>query len=228
MTVQAIEPTQVGQEMQVLGMAAAMAAQSLHPVSRALVQAAQQRGVAGQWAVRDLQELPGLGLQALVQQADGTGPTWLLRLGSARHAGLTSPEGGGLLDGSGSVWLALIDDAGQSHEWARFVLAEDLRAHSSAAVAGLRQAGMGVYLLSGDRADAVARLAASVGITDWRAECAPADKLAAWPWWETGSTLGRCWRRRTPLSPLVGQCRWHRHGRILWCLGMISGRWLGQ
>ena len=38
---------------------------------------------------------------------------------------------------------------------------------------------MGVYLLSGDRADAVARLAASVGITDWRAECAPADKLAA-------------------------------------------------
>ena len=179
MTVQAIEPTQVGQEMRVLGMAAAMAAQSLHPVSRALVQAAQQRGVAGQWAVRDLQELPGLGLQALVQQVDGTGPTWLLRLGSARHAGLTSPEGGGLLDGSGSVWLALIDDAGQSHEWARFVLAEDLRAHSSAAVAGLRQAGMGVHLLSGDRADAVARLAASVGITDWRAECAPADKLAA-------------------------------------------------
>jgi Cu2+-exporting ATPase len=36
-----------------------------------------------------------------------------------------------------------------------------------------------IHLLSGDRTAAVARIAADLGITDWRADCSPVQKVAA-------------------------------------------------
>ena len=180
MGIQAIEPAQGVPEAQALAMAAAMAVQSLHPVSRALVRAAQEQGVpASDWTVSNLQETPGQGLQALAQRADGSGSVWRLRLGSSRYTGCGQGSAGVPADASGSVWLAYLDDGGQPHLMARFAVAEDLRAHSASVVAALRQQGLAVQLLSGDRSEAVARLAERVGIAHWQAQCTPSDKLAA-------------------------------------------------
>jgi Cu2+-exporting ATPase len=60
-----------------------------------------------------------------------------------------------------------------------FDLSEDLRPEATAVMKALQQAGVGVQLLSGDRAPAVARLAAQAGIAHWQGDCSPQDKLDA-------------------------------------------------
>jgi cbb3-type cytochrome oxidase maturation protein len=71
------------------------------------------------------------------------------------------------------LWLAR-----PGHALVRFGFAERPRADAAAVVARLRDRGLAVRLLSGDRAPAVARLAASVGIADWQAGCSPIEKTA--------------------------------------------------
>ncbi|WP_084690606.1 heavy metal translocating P-type ATPase [Comamonas granuli] len=176
MAVQALQPAAAGQERQVLGMAAALAQHSLHPASRAILRLAQEQGVQGEWVAQDVQEEPGRGLRAQVWQADGTGPAWTLRLGSARHAGLDA--GAAPADGP-QVFLAATDGQGTARELARFALAEDVRAQTPQAVAALRSAGLDVHLLSGDRSAAVQRLAGQAGIAHWQGDCSPDDKLRA-------------------------------------------------
>jgi Cu2+-exporting ATPase len=46
-------------------------------------------------------------------------------------------------------------------------------------VAGLKARGMQVRILSGDREQAVAPIAAALGVADWQAGLKPADKIAA-------------------------------------------------
>jgi P-type Cu2+ transporter len=66
------------------------------------------------------------------------------------------------------------------HGWlASFELDEQLRPQAAHAVAALRQAGVAMQLLSGDRAANVARLARRLAIDTAQGECTPEDKLDA-------------------------------------------------
>jgi P-type Cu2+ transporter len=47
----------------------------------------------------------------------------------------------------------------------------------------LRAMGLGLKLVSGDRPAQVERIAAALGIEDWRAECTPVDKVALIEGW---------------------------------------------
>ena len=60
----------------------------------------------------------------------------------------------------------------------RFAFDEVIRTDAAATVARLRALGLEVHLLSGDRAASVARVAAELGITDWLAERSPVQKVA--------------------------------------------------
>lgn len=71
------------------------------------------------------------------------------------------------------LWLSRLDAAP-----VRFTFAERPRFDAAETIARLRAMGLRVRLLSGDRAGSVARVAAAVGIDDWRAECSPVDKVA--------------------------------------------------
>jgi len=62
---------------------------------------------------------------------------------------------------------------------ARFGLVEDLRAEAAMVVRALADAGLSVQMLSGDRPEAVQRVAAQAGITEARGACTPQEKLAA-------------------------------------------------
>lgn len=156
-----------------LSLAVALAHHSLHPVSRALVGAAQGTQSQG-WQVEELEEHSGLGLSALVRDAEGKLPARRLLLGSTRHTGLSGTGG----EGAGQwVFLAWQPEGGAPQELARFELTEDLRLEAPKVVTALRQAGVSVQLLSGDRSPAAALLAAQAGIEHWRGDCSPQNKL---------------------------------------------------
>ncbi len=134
-----------------LACAAAIAANSRHPLAQALV-----RAVPTVTPAAGVLERPGEGLQC--------GET---RLGSARFCGL----GGTADDGRSELWFAR---PGQAP--VRFAFADGLRPDARAVVAELRRRGLTVELLSGDRPAAVARAAAEAGLDQWRAEISPAAK----------------------------------------------------
>jgi Cu2+-exporting ATPase len=151
-----------------LAWAGALARQSLHPVSRALVAAGGQAATAPMHA-EAVQEVAGQGLHGRVVMggASGSGGQ-TFRLGSATFCGLVRPA-------ADALEVCLADEDG----WvATFELREDLRADARSTVRWMVEHGIAVRLLSGDGATAVARVADAVGIKAARGACSPQDKLA--------------------------------------------------
>ncbi|WP_422849673.1 heavy metal translocating P-type ATPase [Acidovorax sp. M14] len=176
MALQAVHPAGGCSAQEALDLAAALARQSMHPASRALAAAASaQQLPLGRWQVMGLQEDAGQGLTATVEDATGAVAARMIRLGSARHAGVANDAGGAALQ----VVLSEQAADGALNELARFNLVEDLRAEASAVVRALQQDGVAVQLLSGDRRGAVQRVAAQAGIAHARGECTPQGKLEA-------------------------------------------------
>jgi Cu2+-exporting ATPase len=145
-----------------LAMAAALARHSLHPASRAIAAA----GGAGRWSAAHVTEVPGQGVQGTVT-ASGGGAAHELRLGSAAFCGAPASDAAGpqahLADRHG--WLASFD------------LDEALREDAAGLVDALRELDLGVQLLSGDRPQAVERVARRAGIGRAFGGCSPEDKL---------------------------------------------------
>ena len=150
-----------------LGLAAALARGSLHPVSRALV--AAEEGKASDHALvqemTDIREIAGMGLQG--QRSDGR---WV-KLGSARFCDIA----GGLSDGETDAGVHLADQAG----WlASFELRETLREDALQAVQALKELGLKTWLLSGDRESAARWVGDALGVDHVIAGATPEQKLA--------------------------------------------------
>jgi Cu2+-exporting ATPase len=137
--------------------AAALAAASRHPLARALLAAAG--AVPASEGVR---EHPGQGLS--LPTPDGE-----IRLGSRAFAGgIAAPDEDGP-----ELWLS-----GPGQAPVRFGFAERLRGDAAATVAKLRGMGLQIHLASGDRAEAVARVADALAVQNGQSDCRPADKVA--------------------------------------------------
>ena len=152
-----------------------MAAHSLHPVSRAMsAQARARRLSQGQGGEMEtlpagwvLTEHPGQGLQA--QWPLPAGAQGSLRWGAARFCNAPALC-------ADRLQVSLADEQG----WlATFELHETLRPEAARVVVALRGHGLSVQVLSGDAAPAVAEVAASLGIEQFRGACSPQDKLQA-------------------------------------------------
>jgi Cu2+-exporting ATPase len=176
MVLQAVQCRSGVLRAQTLGLAAALAAQSLHPVSRALVEAAQREGVP-QVAVSDAQELSGQGVQGTVRMGSVDA---LCRLGSAAFC----DDGAGATAGAvpADVWAAEAEGPvvhlSDAQGWmASFQLQEDLREDAMAVVQSLQAMGVAVHLVSGDRVAAAAAMGRRLGIQQVQGACSPADKL---------------------------------------------------
>jgi P-type Cu2+ transporter len=151
--------------------AARLAAASRHPLSRALVRAAVERGLTAP-TLEGVEEAPGLGLWAPVEGGEA-------RLGSAEWAGAAEDR---KADGPVLHYAA----PGVS---AVFRFADRLRPDAAATVARLRQAGLGAALLSGDRRAPVAGAAAAAGLSDWTDGADPKAKIERL---EAMAAEGRC------------------------------------
>jgi Cu2+-exporting ATPase len=153
-----------------LALAAALAGHSLHPVSRTLAAAQLDTGASQAWVCNTVTEHAGQGVAgiAIPVHSGADGESRALRLGSAIFCNVQHVSSAGTV-------VHLSDDAG----WlATFELKEDIRDQAAQAVASLQRLGVAVSILSGDRSESVARIAALAGISDARGGCTPDDKLA--------------------------------------------------
>ncbi len=156
------KPELIGQPPQdKLLLAAGMAANSNHPLSRALVRAAGS--VTPQTNVT---EQAGLGLMM-------QGPAGPIRLGSrtfcevAENADIPSDVIGP------ELWLS---EPGT--EPTRFVFRDTQRSDAPKVVETLHNRGFDITLLSGDRESTVRQLAETLGIPNWHARMSPTEKAA--------------------------------------------------
>lgn len=151
-------------------MAAALAVHSLHPVSNALVAAANDRSG---YAFFDVTEQAGSGLAGNFDVGGSNSEVRHVRLGSATWCGMTDVGAETMSSGFDRV-VHMTDDEG----WvASFELSEDLRPDAKSAVTALKDAGIDVHLLSGDHVAAVSKAASILGITQAMGACQPDDKL---------------------------------------------------
>ncbi len=149
-----------------LQLAAALARHSLHPLSRAVVRASEEAGVALAAEAVDVHEEIGQGLQG---QLGPLGETY--RLGSAAFC---SPKDKGIPEEALVCQVHLCTE----HTWlASWQLSEDVRPDAVQTVALLKDLGVHVWLLSGDRPEAVTQVAQEVGVTHALGACTPNDKL---------------------------------------------------
>ncbi|MGW1912643.1 heavy metal translocating P-type ATPase [Streptomyces sp. NPDC002076] len=164
-------------EAELLALAAGAEHPSEHPLARAVVAAARERGLALAVA-EDFDSTPGVGVTAAV---DGRvvavgAPARLLGgatdAASARAAALA----GGLEEGGRTAVLVMADGVPVG----LLGIADRLRADAAATVSSLTTlTGAAPLLVTGDNPRAAARLAAEVGIEDVRAGLLPQHKVDA-------------------------------------------------
>ncbi|MBL9187792.1 MAG: cation-translocating P-type ATPase [Opitutaceae bacterium] len=160
----AVRPVAGLTEAQLLAHAAALEAHSTHPVARAIVGEAQRREVAFDRSLA-INEVAGHGVRGGDLAAGRR--TWLESLGVA------VPESAAEAAGASSLFVA---------QGGRFVgviqLADALRAETRETADRLRALGITDFImLTGDRAAVAAEIAREAGITRYRADCLPAQKL---------------------------------------------------
>ena len=156
----------------VLPAAAALSAQSDHPVSRAVAQGlASQDVTAGE--VTQFIDRPGSGVEGVVSGQR-------LRLVSVRAL-----EGTDLVTAELTERLAVHQAAGRSvsllvsdtEVLALFAVADTLKDHAPDAVRELHALGVKTVMLSGDHAAAAQAVAAAAGVDEAHGQLMPADKL---------------------------------------------------
>ncbi|QTD45588.1 heavy metal translocating P-type ATPase [Ottowia testudinis] len=153
--------------------AAALSAQSDHPVSRAIAQGLTAEGVAAAQVTQFI-DRPGSGVEGVV---DGQ----RLRLVSVRAL-----EGSALASAALTARLAAHQAQGRSvsllasdtEVLALFAVADTLKGHAPEAVRALHALGVTTVMLSGDHAAAAHAVAGAAGVAEAHGQLLPADKLA--------------------------------------------------
>jgi len=143
----------------VLENAARLALSSRHPLAVALAHEARQR-----LPFENAIEETGQGVRAIIDGVEA-------RLGSAGFCGRTAASAGSDTEASvifyshGTVAVA-------------FSIRQQLRPDAVAVIQALRERGVALHILSGDRSSAVAPVAKALGIASWQSGLKPADKIA--------------------------------------------------
>jgi Cd2+/Zn2+-exporting ATPase len=161
-----------GSDDEMLALVATVERGSEHPLARALVHAARDRGLSVSEADA-FEALPGRGVLARVGGRDlwAGGP----RLVAERLGAM--PEEALRLEGRGETAMVLGEGG---HALAVFGLADRPRPESAVAVAELRRAGVErVVMLTGDAEQVAASVSVQVGADEYRAGMLPEDKLRA-------------------------------------------------
>ncbi len=162
----------VDQENEVLALAASVEQGSEHPLAKALVQEARNRGLQLRVSA-DFQAIPGKGVQA---QVDGR-QLWLGNQALMESVGADVSalrDRSDLLAAQGKTPMFL---AVEGSAVGLVAVADTLKPTSREAVAGLRQMGLEVVMLTGDNAHTARAIASQAGLDRVEAEVLPADKV---------------------------------------------------
>jgi len=159
-------------ESAALSFAAAVEIWSEHPIAAAVLAAARARSLP-ETRARDFEAVPGGGARGKVGEHDvvvGTA-SWLGSLG-IDHGPLAAEEARMTAAAATPVFVAV-----DGRVVALMAVRDAVRAGSRAAVDRMRELGLGVIILTGDRRAAAEAVAREVGIDDVRAELSPEGKL---------------------------------------------------
>lgn len=143
-----------------LSAAARLALSSRHPLAATLV-----RAVAASSPFPDAREVTGAGVLAILEGQE-------IRLGSPAFCSAEKDASHCLPDSS----LIFVRWAQRS---AAIEIRQAIRSDAREVVDALRARGITLSILSGDRPEAVAPVAAALGISDWRGAVRPDEKIAA-------------------------------------------------
>ena len=150
-------------------LAAALERGSEHPIARALAAGGTDAGIE----VSGVRATTGAGVEGTV-----AGQAW--RLGRPEFVGMLHgtavPDNVRAVVGDGDTVIALGNSAGWE---AFFRLSDGVRPEAAAMVAGLKAAGTGISIFSGDAQAAASRVGMALGIPDARGSLSPEDKHAA-------------------------------------------------
>ena len=147
--------------------AAAVEQNAAHPLARAIVSAAQARGLDIP-AAQNAQTVVGAGITA---EVEGVG---LVKAGKAEFAELTLPK---FSDG---VWdiASIVAVSVDNKPIGAFALADALKADTAEAIGRLKKHNIDVYIMSGDNQGTVEYVAKQLGITHAFGNMSPRDKAA--------------------------------------------------
>lgn len=153
----AVAESDGGAEGRLLGLAAAAEADSEHPLARAIVRAAEERGIPRR-SVSDFRSSPAVGVTARVDGAEVRvgGPALLQEVGATEVADAAAWRA------DGAIILHVIVDG---RVIGGLALADEVRAESAATVAELQRRGVEVVMITGDARAVADAVAAELGIT---------------------------------------------------------------
>jgi len=162
-------------EARVLELAAAVEADSEHPLARAIVEASGRRDVARARGT-DFEALAGRGAQGTVdgRRVSVGGPRLLVELGLQPSDEQRSAAEQWASDGRIVLYVVA-----NSAVLGLIALEDEIRPESREAVSRLHELGVGVAMITGDSRAVAESVARRLGIDDIAAEVLPADKAAA-------------------------------------------------
>ena len=148
--------------------AAAVEQNAAHPLARAIVSAAQARGLDIP-AAQNAQTVVGAGITA---EVEGVG---LVKAGKLDFAELKLPE-----NLSDDVWriASIVAVSTNSKPIGAFALADALKTDTAEAIGRLKKHGIDVYIMSGDNQGTVEYVAKQLGIAHALGNMSPRDKAA--------------------------------------------------
>lgn len=148
--------------------AAAVEQNAAHPLARAIVSAAQARGLEIP-AAQNAQTVVGAGIAA---EVEGVG---LVKAGKLDFAELKLPE-----NLSDDVWriASIVAVSANGKPIGAFALADALKADTAEAIGRLKKHGIDVYIMSGDNQGTVEYVAKQLGIAHAFGNMSPRDKAA--------------------------------------------------
>ena len=148
--------------------AAAVEQNAAHPLARAIVSAAQVRGLEIP-AAQNAQTVVGAGITA---EVEGVG---LVKAGKLDFAELRLPE-----NLSDDVWriASIVAVSANGKPIGAFALADALKADTTEAIGRLKKHGIDVYIMSGDNQSTVEYVAKQLGILHAFGNMSPRDKAA--------------------------------------------------
>ena len=149
-------------------LASAVEQNAAHPLARAIVSAAQARGLEIP-AAQNAQTVVGAGITA---EVEGVG---LVKAGKAEFAELKLPE-----NLSDDVWriASIVAVSANGKPIGAFALADALKADTAEAIDRLKKHGIDVYIMSGDNQGTVEYVAKQLGIAHAFGNMSPRDKAA--------------------------------------------------
>ncbi|MCK6567126.1 MAG: cadmium-translocating P-type ATPase [Anaerolineales bacterium] len=161
-------------EADLLSIAAGVESRSAHPLAQAIVQAVQSKGIPAS-PVDEVDSLTGRGLKALVN-----GKTiWIGNRKLMDEAGVSLSsemiQKAEALQSAGKMLMWIAED---TTALGLIALADTLRKEAAPTMKALKKIGAGhTIMLTGDNARSASAIAKEVGLTDFRADLMPENKL---------------------------------------------------